>query len=476
MEKRVRPFQESDAAEGAACDAPAEAAASSLADAAGWIGLAFGVLFAAFVFVQVVGTGTEATDPAAVAAASPMPARAHATPVATAEAGDAVAPAAAASPVPVLDVIEGRLRRNQTLSAALRSRGISAATVHAIAQGMRPVFDFRYSRPGDAFWVGRDADGALVEFRYSRSSIERYLLRREDGPDGELVASAYQPEIEVRTARLAGLVQTSLYDAMRQLGESGELAHDFAEIFAWDVDFSRNVHPGDEFRLLYERRVLVEEGREEYLGPGRILAARYSNADADYDAVYFETAKDRGGYYRLDGSSVERQFLRAPLNYRRISSRFSANRLHPVYKVRRAHPAIDYAAATGTPVWSVADGTVIFRGVLGGLGKTVKVRHANGYVSFYGHLSRFPKGLSVGERVRQKQVVGFVGSTGVATGPHLDFRMQYHGRYINPATVQTPPGDPISAALMPEFLAKRDEYLDTLDPRPLRVATQEAGS
>ena len=464
--------------------------ATTLVDALGWIGLSFGLLVCGFALAQLGAELPEANVPSAglaeAARTEPAePAGMASTVVVVTPAKDlpgygtavATASAVAASlPTSELQIVEGSLRRNQTLSSALGARGVSTGTVHTIAVGMRPVFDFRYSRPGDDFWLARDAVGAFVEFRYSRSSVERYLLRRiGEGEDAKFVASAYEPDIELRPTLLAGVVYTSLYEAMQQLGESGELAHDFAEIFAWDVDFSRNVRPGDEFRVLYERRILVEDGREEYLGPGRIVAARYTNADDEYDAVYFETAEGRGGYYRLDGSSVERQFLRAPLNYRRISSRFTSSRLHPILKVRRPHPAIDYAAPMGTPVWSVANGTAIFRGVLGGLGKTVKVRHTNGYVSFYAHLSRFPKGLDVGDRVRQKQVVGYVGSTGTATGPHLDFRMQQNGRYINPASVQAPPGDPISPALIPEFLAQRDDYLKELDPHPMRVVTQEAG-
>ena len=461
---------------------------TALADAAGWIGLAFGLLFAAFVFAQVLSEPVyeaAATAPEQIAAleetastlgsieeiASDGPRDSL-----TGPADDGViaagSPDVMPAPLPALDVSAGRLRSGQTLSAALQSKGISASMVHTIATGMRPVFDFRYSRPGDEYWLGRHPDGEFMEFRYTRSNVQRYVLRNVEG---ELVAQAYQPEVELRPARLAGVVQTSLYEAMRQLGEESELAHDFAKIFAWDVDFSRNVQPGDEFQVYYERRVLVEGGRQDYLGPGRILAARYSNADDDYAAIYFETEEDRGGYYRLDGSSVERQFLRAPLNYRRISSNYTSSRLHPVLKVRRPHPAIDYAAPTGTPVWSVGNGTVIHVGRLGGLGKTVKVRHANGYVSFYGHLSRYPNGLSVGDRVRQKQVVGYVGSTGVATGPHLDFRMQQGGKYINPASVQAPPGEPISPSKMAAFLAERDTYLDALDQAQIRVLTQEAG-
>ena len=443
----------------------------TLREGARWIAATLALLVGIFALAGWLSARAEpAPDTAAVVVAEVAPPPA-AAPEAEPEPVYTLAAQVAPLSPSALDVVEGELRRGQTLSAALRARDVPASMVHEIATAMQPVFDFRYSRPGDGYWLGRDADQELVLFRYERSAIERYVLRR-DGE--ELVASRFEPEIEVRQAHLAGMVTSSLYESIRALGEEGELAHDFAQIFAWDVDFSRNVQPGDEFHILYERRFLTEGGAEDYLGPGRILAARYSNAEDDYTAIHFQTSEDRSGYYRVDGSSVERQFLRAPLNYRRISSNYSASRLHPIMKVRRPHPAIDYAAPTGTPVWSVGNGTVIFRGVLGGLGKTVKVRHPNGYVTFYAHLSRFERGINVGDRIRQKEVLGYVGSTGTATGPHLDYRMKHHGRYVNPAHVQTPPGEPITPELMPAFLEARDEYLDVLDPRQMRVVTREA--
>ena len=171
---------------------------------------------------------------------------------------------------------------------------------------------------------------------------------------------------------------------------------------------------------------------------------------------------------------MRRQLLRAPLNFRRISSRFSHSRLHPILRVRRPHLGIDYAAAYGTPVWSVADGTVIFRGWSGGFGKLVKVRHANGYVSLYGHLSRFPRGMKVGQRVQQKEVIGYVGSSGLSTGPHLDFRLMKHGKWVDPAAVRTPAGDPIPAQAQQAFVQLRDQLLRDLDPTQLVVVTNEA--
>jgi murein DD-endopeptidase MepM/ murein hydrolase activator NlpD len=380
-------------------------------------------------------------------------------------------PEPTAAPVEVRVFSEGELRRGETLARALDRQDIGPELVHEIAGAMRPVFDFRYARAGDRYRLARDEQGRVVEFDYVRSEFERYALRRE----GEaLVAERYEPELRVERARLAGVVATSLYDAIQALGESGDLSHDFAEIFAWDVDFSRSVHPGDEFNILYERRYLRGEGgHERYVGPGRILAARYSSASGEHAAVYYEQGKGRAGYYRPDGSAVQRQFLQAPLTYRRISSTYSTGRLHPILGRRRPHLGIDYAAATGTPVWAVADGRVMFRGWLGGLGKTVKIRHSNGFESWYGHLSRYPN-LTLGQKIRQKQVIGYVGSTGLSTGPHLHFVLKKSGRHVNPSALRAAQADPIPHSQMPQFAEVRDELLQALGSGALRVVTNEA--
>jgi murein DD-endopeptidase MepM/ murein hydrolase activator NlpD len=372
----------------------------------------------------------------------------------------------------VLIITEGEIAQGQTLASSLGWNRISPATVHLIATEMRPVFDFRYARPGDSYRLTQDEDGKVVRFSYSRSPLDHYTMQREGGG---YIAARHQPELVRRRARVAGVVATTLYQAVEALGEEVELAHGFAEIFAWDVDFSRSVQPGDEFSILYERLFLVgDDGAESYVRPGRILAARYTNSLHEHRALYFEHAEGKGGYYRPDGSSVKRQLLRAPLNYRRISSRFSRSRLHPILRVRRPHLGIDYAAAWGTPVWVVADGTVISRGYSSGLGHLVKVRHANGYVSYYGHLSRYPRGLKVGQRVQQKEVIGYVGSTGISTGPHLHYQLMKNGRSVDPAAVRTPAGEPIPAGAQERFAQLRDELLRGLTPTPLVVVTNEA--
>ncbi len=373
---------------------------------------------------------------------------------------------------PELERFLGELRAGQTLSAALRKHGIPARTVHLIATEMRPVFDFRKARPGDGWQLERELDGTLWRFRYTRSALERYTLQRVG--DG-YVAARKEPELRRERGRIAGVVSSSLYEAIEQLGERPELAHDFAGIFAWDLDFSNATQPGDSFSILYERLFLVDPdtGEEQYLRPGRILAARYANAENEFRAVHFQLEESRGGYYRPDGSAVERQFLRAPLQFRRISSRFSLSRLHPILKVRRPHPGIDYAAPSGTPVWAIGGGKVVYRGRMGGFGKLVKIRHPNGFVSYYGHLSRYADGIKVGDRIGQKQIIGYVGATGLATGPHLDFRLKKHGRWVDPQKVSTPAGPPIPDSSRPAFAVIRDQLLAELEPQPL-VAVSEA--
>lgn len=451
-----------------------------------WVAFAMAVWFAAFALVQAAHGPTVIAD--VPETASEMQLASVPTPALQVDAAamdlPPLTPAELAAGVPELGpasepdepqvaTTEGTLRRGQTLSAALRKHGVSGDIIHAISDSMGPVFDFRYARPGDVFRLGLDEGGELVNFEYERSRSERYLVRRSES---DFVVEHFAPEVETRQAAIQGTVRTSLYDAMADAGERGQLAHDFAQIFAWDVDFSRAVQSGDEFSVVYEQRFAVaDDGSERYIGPGRILAAQYLNARAEHNAFYFQSEESRGGYYRADGSSVERNFLRAPLKYRRISSGYSPNRLHPILKVRRPHLGIDYAAPSGTPVWAIADGTVIFRGWQGGFGKTVRIRHANGFISIYGHLSRFPAGVKVGSKVAQKQVVGFVGSTGLSTGPHLDFRMKQNGKFINPTHVQMPPGPPIGAELMTSFERTRDGLVRELDSSALRVHTNEAG-
>ncbi len=379
----------------------------------------------------------------------------------------AEAPAQMSEPARPVKVTSGHLAQGQSLARAMGAQGVSHEVVHRIDRGLRPLFDFRFAQPGHRYRLVQDEAGDIIEFRYFTTETDGFQLRRVGD---ELVAARDAVDLRPRVTRIAGIVTSTLHEAVVALGEKGQLANDFSEIFAWDIDFSRSVRPGDEFRILYERLYLDDPAQGEvYVRPGRILAARYWGGVGDFQAVYFEPEEGRGGYYRPDGSSVERQFLLAPLRYSRISSRYSAARRHPILKVTRPHHGIDYAAASGTPLWSVADGRVIYRGWAGGFGNLVKIRHANGYVSYYAHLSRFARGLAVGQPVRQKQVIGYVGSTGLATGPHVCFRVAKDGRYVDPARVQTPPGPPIAPEAEPLFHAARDLLLAELGGTPAKA-------
>jgi murein DD-endopeptidase MepM/ murein hydrolase activator NlpD len=212
---------------------------------------------------------------------------------------------------------------------------------------------------------------------------------------------------------------------------------------------------------LYERLYRDEDGSKVYVRPGRILAAQFKGSIGEHTAVYFEEENGIGSYFRPDGDTLEEEFLAAPLKFSRISSNYSEKRNHPILKVVRPHHGIDYAARTGTPLWAVADGTVISRGVNGGFGKLVKIRHANGYVSYYAHLSGYSPGLEVGQKVKQKQVIGYVGQTGLATGPHVCFRVTKYGKYVDPRTLNhsKPIHRSVADASWAEFEIVRDQLL-----------------
>ena len=374
-------------------------------------------------------------------------------------------------PQPGERVIEGTLGRGQTLSAAMRGQGISASTVHRIDRAARPVFDFRRSQPGHKYRLVLGAEDEVVRFRYRISSDVAVQLVPALGAEGDasLVATRIESPMRTRQARISGTVESTLYEAIANLGEDPRLAETFANIFAWDLDFARNVQAGDQFQILYEREYWVDpDGRERFAQLGRILAASFEGDAGSHSAVYFEpddaarAAGASAGYFRPDGKAVERQFLAAPLEYSRVASRYTSSRFHPILKVNRPHHGIDYAAPRGTPVWAVATGKIVYRARAGSFGNLVKVEHPNGLISYYTHLQGFARGLRVGDTVRQKQVIGYVGSTGLATGPHVCFRVTKDGRYVNPLRVESPEAAPIPEAALASFEQRSTQLMARL--------------
>ncbi len=366
---------------------------------------------------------------------------------------------------PLRVVTVGEIGRGESLAYLLGRQGVHASKVWVVESELRPVFNFRHARPGDRYRLTQDPDGNVVDFRYTRHRGSMLHLFRDGS--GYTVQQE-ETEFVSRVVSIAGRIESTLYTAITLLGEHPLLANDFAALFAWDVDFARAVRAGDDFKILYERIYRTDaDGVEHYVRPGRILAGRFRGKVGEFTVLYFEREDGRGGYFRPDGRSVEREFLVSPLEYGRITSAWSQARLHPILNVTRPHHGIDYAAPTGTPVWSVAKGTVIYRGWGGGFGNLIKVRHANGYVSYYAHLSRFANGLEVGSPVEQKQVIGNVGSTGLSTGSHVCFRVAKNGRYLNPLELESPAGSPIPESQWLDFQVVRETLISDMDVRHL---------
>jgi len=261
--------------------------------------------------------------------------------------------------------------------------------------------------------------------------------------------------VQPDTVVLTGSVQSSLYAALLGSGDSGipagerrQVADLLADrVFAWQIDFSRDLRKGDEFRILYERMVRPDGTART----GRVIAVQFSVNNRDYEAYAFTNPDGSFDYYDGDGESVRRAFLRAPLEFRRISSSFSTGRFHPILKTTRAHHGIDYAANRGTPVRAVGDGTVARAGRAGGYGNLIEIRHIRGYSTRYAHLKGFAKGIHAGTRVKQGEIIGYVGSTGLSTGPHLHYEFRSRGMPINPSTIRDISGEPVPSEYREAF-------------------------
>jgi murein DD-endopeptidase MepM/ murein hydrolase activator NlpD len=274
---------------------------------------------------------------------------------------------------------------------------------------------------------------------------EVHFVASTDGISVERIDRPIVSEV----VRLEGVVDSSLFAAMDGAGGNAELAVQVAQIYQWDIDFFRDLRKGDTFVAVVDRQTV--DG--EFYAWGTVFASRFVNDSRVLDAVAYPDDSGRLGYYDLEGRPLRKQFLRSPLKFSRVTSRFSMNRYHPLLRRRMPHYGVDYGAPVGTPVHATADGTVIFAGRKGGGGNMVTVRHANGYETSYLHLSRFRNGIRRGARVRQAQVIGYVGSTGLSTGPHLDYRVTLNGKWINPLAISSPPVKPLSEERLQRYLA-----------------------
>ena len=360
-------------------------------------------------------------------------------------------------------VLQGTVGRRATLGTMLRDT-LSPAGVHRMVEASRPVYDLARISVGHPFGVTFGPDGLLAAFTYGIDELRTLrVTRKGESYQAEMVKREY----EVRVASVQGQITSSLFGAVGAAGEDDQLALDLADIFMWDVDFNTELRKGDSFRVAVEKLSL--DGR--FARYGRILAAELVRGRRVLQAVRFD-GKQGPGYYMPDGRPMRKAFLRSPLRFTRISSGFTHARLHPILGVVRPHFGVDFAAPIGTPVRASADGVVTRAGADGGYGKVVRMRHANGYETLYGHLSRID--VKVGQRLIQGAVLGAVGMTGLATGPHLDYRMVKAGVFLNPLKVQSPPADPIAAEEEDAFQAARDHLLALLGPAPAGLAVAQA--
>ncbi len=369
----------------------------------------------------------------------------------------AAASAAVTAPGPgATSVTEVVVGRNDTLDRIFRRLKLSLADLAALRDLPGLKEDIDRLKPGEKLTL-RHSGGELEGFT-RRLSLEQTLdvTRSASGFQAKLIENP----LETRTRTVSAAIDSSLFEAMIKAGADDQTTLALADIFAWDIDFVNDIQPGDSFTVTYQ--AVYEKGR--YLQDGPILAARFVNQGREYLAVRYTAPNGHAEYYTPEGRSLRKAFLRAPLQFTRVSSPFSLHRRHPILNLIRAHKGVDYAAPIGTPVRAAGDGRVIFAGRKGGYGNLIELDHSRGITTVYGHLSRFARGIRVGRRVEQGEVIAYVGMTGLATGPHLHYEYRVNGVYKNPQTVKLPDAVPIDDGLRADFIARTGPLLATLYP------------
>ena len=362
---------------------------------------------------------------------------------------------------------ERRVPARVSFSDSLRRMGIDQLAAAGITGSAQSVYDLRHLRAGNRLAVGRSVVGELRAVRYQIDADRMlWITPKERGFRAEIKSIPSQTGV----SSVAGEISDSLFNAVTDAGESPELAMRLAEIFGWDLDFYTDPRGGDTFRVVVEKKKYMDGRTAAY---GRIFAAEYNNRGRLYQAVLFRDPWGKPAYYTPDGKSLQKAFLRSPLKFAApVTSHFSRNRYHPILKVHRPHLGIDYGAPVGTPVQAIGSGRVVFAGHKGGAGILVHLQHTNGYETMYMHLSRVL--VHPGQRVEQGQRIGLVGMTGVATGPHLDFRIRQNGTYRNFETLPLPRATPVGQRDWGEFVAARRRWLDLLpDPNVLQAQAPE---
>lgn len=361
----------------------------------------------------------------------------------------------------------GEVKKGDSLGRILRRHGLSARDADAVLTALEPHMDFRKIRLGQKYRLHYTAAEVMDVFEYELSRVDR--VRATRNRDGTMRGEKLESKTEVILTAVAGTIRASLYHALKEVGEDVRLVAFMVDVFAYDLNFYIDQHKGDTFKLLVEKEYL--EG--DFLQYRKVRAATYSGKAGTYRAFYWSSddGKTRG-YFDEKGRSIAKMFLKTPLKFSRVSSKFDRRRMHPVLHRRVAHLGVDYAAPRGTAVWAAASGKIVARGRGGAAGNRVILDHGNGYKTVYMHLSKFRRGQKVGMRVKQKTVIGYVGSTGRATGPHLHFSVKKRGKYIDPMRMKMARGPGIPRRHRAAFDADVAKLIDQLAQTP--VATPDA--
>lgn len=357
-------------------------------------------------------------------------------------------------PVDSFDLVSGLIKPNGYLSSILLKYGVSMNEIDKVTRNSRSVFDVRKIRSGNKYilFLERDSASRARYLVYEQDPTTCYVFSFNDS----LNITQYKKEIESEIKYASGTIETSLWEAMIEGGLHPSLASDLSEIYAWTVDFF-GLQKGDNFKVIYEELFIDSIS----LGTGKIYGAQFNQTGSSITAIPF-IQDSTETYFDADGNSLRKAFLKAPLRFSRISSRYSASRFHPILRIRRPHLGVDYAAPYGTPVQSIGDGKVTSVRTESGSGRIVRIQHNSIYATAYMHLSRFGAGISPGVFVKQGQIIGYVGTSGLSTGPHLDFRFYKYGSPVDPLKVEAPPVEPISDENREKFEKTKRVVIDLL--------------
>ena len=356
-------------------------------------------------------------------------------------------------------VHRGELESGQTLGAVLYLNHIDHGRIDQIVRASKGIFDFRKAKAGKKFTVlcSNDSIEKAQYFIYEMSNIDYVVFDIRD----TIEVFLGQKEVEVKTREASGQIESSLWNSLVENKMSPALVMELSSIYAWTIDFFR-IQKGDYFKVVYEEKYV----EEEFIGIGRVYAALFNHANEDFYAFYFEEEENYGDYFDDEGAALRKAFLRAPLNYSRISSSFSKRRKHPVTGRIKAHLGTDYAAPTGTPILSTANGTVTEARYKRNNGNYVKVRHNSTYSTQYLHMSKIKSGIRPGVYVKQGEVIGYVGSTGLATGPHVCYRFWKNGRQVDPYKQKLPPSKPVKKENLEAYTMLKDSMMNVIQSIP----------